>query len=131
MCPINVPHAWGVDLSKLMTAAGVTELMRGEHNWTKRYSTCEKIMAQIPLTVNSKDSLMAFSHLRVTDPELTVFAALPMVHLVTNLWPCAISKPTLLTLDSCRAAARSFQASVTSLFLALPTVAPILLSSVH
>lgn len=84
MCPINVPHAWGVDLSKLMTVAGVTELMREEHNWTKRYSTCEKIMAQIPLTVTSKNSLMAFSHLRVMDPELTVFAVLPIVHRVSS-----------------------------------------------
>lgn len=70
-----------MDPSKLMTVAGVTELMREEHNWAKRYSTCEKIMAEIPLTVKSKDSLMASSHLM--DPELTVCAVLPSLHLVT------------------------------------------------
>lgn len=37
-------------MSKLMTGAGVTELMREENNWTKRNSPREKIMAQIPLT---------------------------------------------------------------------------------
>lgn len=48
---VNVHYAQGgVDMSKLMTGAGVTELMREENNWTKRNSPREKIMAQIPLT---------------------------------------------------------------------------------
>lgn len=79
------PCPGGVDMSKLMSGAGVTELMREENNWTKRYSPLEKIMAQIPLTANWKDYLMAFSHLKVAAPKLTVFVALPIIHLVIFL----------------------------------------------
>lgn len=68
-------------MSKLMTGAGETELMR-ENNWTERYSPCEKIMAQIPLRVSWKDYLMALSHLKVVAPKLTVFVALPIIHRV-------------------------------------------------